>query len=243
MHSTSLHQSTTSPLRRISRRWLRPGFLWFAFDLLVPTALLYVLLWLGASLYLAILGSASLSAITALISYRRGTGRQSFAPFMLAMSLAAFAIALVTGSDRFLLARESVLTATVGLWFLASIWQERPLTYVFTKPLLERRFRNGPDWDVLWEHEPRFRRIWRVSSIMWAVATLIDAAVRVAMAYTLPVNAVPALQTALMLVTALLMQPVTWIYYQRSGLWGMVARPYPTMAESGHPDEEPLARP
>ena len=29
--------------------WLRPGLTWFGFDLLAPTALLYVLLWLGCS--------------------------------------------------------------------------------------------------------------------------------------------------------------------------------------------------
>ena len=58
---------------------------------------------------------------------------------MLAMALAGFALALVTGNDRFLLAKESVLTALVGCWFLASIWAERPLTYQFTRPLLEGR--------------------------------------------------------------------------------------------------------
>jgi hypothetical protein len=203
--------------------WLRPGTLWFAFDLLVPTALIYVVLWAGFSLYLALLASAGLSAVTALVSYRRGSGGQRFAPYMLAMALAGLAIALVTGSDRFLLAKESVLTTIVGSWFLVSIWQERPLTYRFTKPLLEGR-RGFPDtsWEALWEREPRFRRTWRVSSTMWAVATFADAALRVVMAYILPVAAVPALQTGLMIATVLLMQPVTWIYYARAGLWRML---------------------
>jgi hypothetical protein len=197
--------------------------LWFAFDLLVPTALVYVVLWGGGSLYLALLASAGLSAVTALVSYRRGTGGQRFAPYMLAMALAGLAIALVTGSDRFLLAKESVLTALVGAWFLVSIWQERPLTYRFTKPLLEGRLGfQGVSWESLWTREPRFRRIWRVSSAMWAMATFADAALRVVMAYTLPVATVPALQTSLMLVTVLLMQPVTWIYYAKSGLWRML---------------------
>jgi hypothetical protein len=212
-------------------RWLRPGLIWFAFDLLAPTALLYVVLWRGGSLYGALLASATLSAASALVSYRKGAGNSRFAPYMLAMTLAGFAIALVTGSDRFLLAKESVLTAMLGLWFLLSIWHERPLTYQFTRPLLEGRswFQHGPAWDLLWEREPRFRRTWRVSSLIWAMALFLDAGLRVVMAYTLPVNAVPALQTGLMLVTTMLMQPTTWIYYQRSGLWAMVARPYPVV--------------
>jgi hypothetical protein len=221
-------QSTTPmPLRIMKPRsrpaWLRPGLLWFAFDLIVPTALIYVVLWAGGSLYLALLASASLSAVTALVSYRRGTGGQRFAPYMLAMALASLAIALVTGSDRFLLAKESVLTSLVGAWFLISIWQERPLTYRFTRPLLEgRRGLPGTSWEAMWAREPRFRRIWRVSSAMWAVATFADAALRVLMAYTLPVESVPVLQTGLVIATTLLMQPVTWIYYSRAGLWRML---------------------
>src|SRR5262245_38230014 len=164
--------------RRGPRRpaWPRPVQLWFTFDLLAPTALVYVLLWRGSSLYVALLASASVSAVTALVSYRRGTGNQRLAPYMTALSLAGLGVALVTGSDRFLLAKESILTATVGCWFLVSIWMARPLAYQFARPLLEGRFGlRGPSWELLWEREPRFRRIWRVSSAMWAVATLNEA--------------------------------------------------------------------
>jgi hypothetical protein len=207
--------------------WPRPGLLWFGFDLIAPTVLLYVLIWGGASLYAALLASASVSAVSALVSYWRGGSNGRFAPYMLAMALASFAIALVTGSDRFLLAKESVLTALVGCWFLASIWSERPLTYRFTRPLLEGRIgRGGAPWEVLWTREPRFRRIWRVSSAMWAGVTLIDAVIRVVMAYTLPVNVVPAMQTGLLVATTLLMQVVTNVYYLRAGLWPLVHRPY-----------------
>jgi hypothetical protein len=223
MHSSPITgQTTTQPAPRSPRR-LRPGLLWFAFDLLGPTALVYVLLWRGASLYVALLASAAVSAVSSLVSYRRGTGNQRLAPYMLALSLAGLGVALVTGSDRFLLAKESVLTAAVGCWFLGSIWTARPLAYQFARPLLEGRFGNhGPSWELLWEQEPRFRRIWRVASVMWAVATLTDAVVRVVMAYTLPVRAVPALQTGLMIATTLLMQLVTGVYYARAGLWPLV---------------------
>ncbi len=214
--------TTARPERRRFSRFNR-RLVWFAFDLLVPTALLYALLWLGSSLYLALLGSATLSAVTAVVSYWRGTGRQRFAPVMLALALAAFGVTLITGSDRFLLARESVLTAVVGGWFLSSIWKERPLTYVFTRPLLEGRFgTTGRKWEPIWEREPRFRRIWRVSSVMWAVALFIDAALRVVLAYTLPVNTVPISQTGLMIATMLVMQVVTNFYYVRAGLWSIV---------------------
>lgn len=204
-------------------RWLRPGLLWFAFDLLAPTALIYVLLWLGSSLYIALLASASLSALSALVSHFRGTGKQGLAPHMLAFSLASFGVALVAGSERFLLAKESVLTAMVGVWFLSSLWRARPLTYALTRPLLERRIRGkGRSWEALWAREGRFRRMWYVSTVIWGAAMLADAALRVVIAYTLPVAVVPALQTALILATVLLLQFVTNAYYVSAGLWRML---------------------
>jgi hypothetical protein len=221
--STTTRPPTPSRSHRRRPGWLGLGPLWFAIDLLVPTALLYVLIWLGYSLYFALLASASISAVTALVSFRRGSGRQSFAPVMLALALAGFGVALITGSDRFLLARESVLTAIVGAWFLRSIWNERPLTYVFTRPLLEGRFgTEGRRWEPIWEREPRFRRIWRMSSLMWAVALFIDAVLRVVIAYTLPIYTVPISQTGLMIVTMLVMQVVTNVYYVRAGLWRLI---------------------
>src|SRR6188472_3589794 len=97
--STAITQrpESKSGLKRPS--WLWPGLLWFGFDLLVPTALVYVLLWGGSSLYVALLASAAVSAVSALVSYRRGTGNQRLAPYMLALALAGFAVALITGSD------------------------------------------------------------------------------------------------------------------------------------------------
>lgn len=61
--------------------------------------------------------------------------------------------------------------------------------------------------------------MWQVTTRIWGAAFLLDAAVRVAMAYALPVNDVPALAGALWLVTFLLLQIVTNVYLSRSGLW------------------------
>jgi hypothetical protein len=77
----------------------------------------------------------------------------------------------------------------------------------------------GRSWDGLWELHPRFRRMWQVTTLIWGAAFLLDAAVRVVMAYALPVNDVPALAGALWLVTFLLLQIITNVYLSRSGLW------------------------
>jgi hypothetical protein len=57
-----------------------------------------------------------------------------------------------------------------------------------------------------------------MSTVLWAAGLLADAAVRVVMAYTLPVALVPGLSGALWPVTFVLLQVITNVYYLRAGL-------------------------
>ncbi|KAA2258027.1 hypothetical protein F0L68_23870 [Solihabitans fulvus] len=192
-------------------------------DLVLPLALYYVLRAVGVSVYLTLLITAAVPAVFAgyrLVRQRRLDG---LAVYMTVMVLLAAAVSLVAGDERFLLAKEAVATGVTGLWFGASVWARRPLTFLFSRPMLERRVKIGPpglSWDELWELVPGFRRIWRVSSVLWAVALLADAVLRVIMAYTLPVDAVPALGTALYVGTSLAVMVITNIYYVIAGLFG-----------------------
>lgn len=233
-----IDQQTTLTIRRLAprrarHRWLRPGAIWFAADIVVPTLLVYLLLWAGAGLYLALLASAALSAVSAGVAWWRGTGSQRFAREMLLLALGSLAVSSLTGSDRFLLAKESVLTAAVGVGFLASLRSARPLSYQLTRPLLEGRRGWRSDWERIWEREPRFRHIWRVSTVLWSVVLLADASLRVVIAYTLPVDLVPALQTGLMIATTVLMQFVSWAYYIRAGLLPLAREPWAARQATG----------
>jgi hypothetical protein len=58
--------------------------------------------------------------------------------------------------------------------------------------------------------------------VMWSAATMLDAVLRVVIAYTMPIDAVPGTQLALFIITLLLMQVVTNVYYARAGLWTLI---------------------
>jgi hypothetical protein len=115
---------------------------------------------------------------------------------------------------------------------LISLLGNRPLTFLFSRPLLEgrrlpdprtrRRTRTTHSWDELWRRMPRFRRVWRVTTVIWGAALPIDAALRVVMAYTLPLDAVPGLGAALWPTTFILLQVVTNVYFARAGMWHML---------------------
>ncbi|MEU1624736.1 VC0807 family protein [Streptomyces sp. NPDC020096] len=206
-------------------------------DIGLPLLLFYGLRAAGVGTYPALVAAALAPAASAVLQLLRDRRLDGMAIFVAAIMLLGLAASLVTGSTRFMLARDGWVTAVAGLWFLASVRARQPLVFHGARPLLEGRFRSdGTSWDVLWEREPAFRRIWRVSTVIWAVAMLADAAVRVVMAYTLPVDSVPALGAVLWPVTLLLLQVVNGVYYEVAGLWRITGGP---LRDGGRADGSP----
>ena len=218
--------SPSGPAQRSRRR------LWFAlvFDVAVPIALYYVLRGAGASVWLALVAGAAVPALTSLagvITRRRADALSVSVMIMLLLSAAA---SLLTGSPRVLLSRDGWLTGAWAAWFFLSLRARRPVTYAFSRPLLEGRRVFDPatrrwvapaagSWEDLWDSEPRFRHIWRVTTVIWGAATLADAITRIVMSWTLPVSVVPALGGALWPVTFVVLQVITNVYFARSGFW------------------------
>ena len=188
-------------------------------DFGLPVAAYYVLRALGAEVYLSLLVGTLISVSSGLVSLVRTRRLDGMSAYMTAMMLGSVGVALLTGSTRFLLAKEALLTGVTGAWFIASLWSRRPLAYLFSRPLIEGRFRWPSNWDELWERAPRFRRMWRVSSVLFGIGTLLDAAARVVMAYTLPPDMVPALGTLLYAATTVVLLVVVNVLYIASGVY------------------------
>ncbi|MEY9843956.1 hypothetical protein ABH940_001020 [Streptacidiphilus sp. BW17] len=208
----------------------------FVGDFAAPTAMFYVLRAAGVGLYLTLVLSAVLPAGFAVVRWLRSRETDGLALYMLSMLVLSALVSLISGSPRFLLAREGWLTGVTGAWFIASVWATRPLAFLYTRPILEgrRRMADIPgDWDELWERLPRFRRVWKVGSVLWGIALLGDSAVRVIMAYTLPVDSVPGLGTLLYVVTSVVLIVITNIYYVVSGLYYSGSRLYDPLREAG----------
>ncbi len=203
------------------------------FDLVVPLALFYGLRSAGVGMYLALLAGALASGVTAVVVVATQRRMDAIAVFVVTTMLLSVGVSLLTGSTRFLLAKEGWLTAVTGVWFFGSLWARRPLAYQFSRPLLEGRLGWPADWDSVWERAPRFRRMWRISTALWGAGTLLDSAARVIMAYTLPVDTVPALSSAMYAVTSVVLIAVTNIYYRAAGAYApdsALYRPQPARA-------------
>ncbi|MFE9426851.1 VC0807 family protein [Kitasatospora sp. NPDC006697] len=218
----------------MKRPWVVRGIR-IVVDLGIPTALFYGLRAFGLSIYLTLVIAAVLPAAVAVVRLLRSGKIEGLALFMMSVMLISTVVSLIDGSPQFLLARGAWMTGIAGFWFIGSAWATRPLAFHYTRPVLEHRTRivSIPgDWDELWERLPKFRRIWRIGSILWGISLLGDSAARVVMAYTLPANLVPALGNVLYLVTSLVLIVITNIYYVGAGLYDRRSRLYAPLAQA-----------
>ena len=101
--------------------------------------------------------------------------------------IAGVATSGLTNNPAFAVAKESLFTAVFGLVFLGSLLRARPLIFQ-----LARQYSTGDDpaaiaaWDALWERPP-FRRTIRIMTAVWGCALLLEAGLRVVVAFALPV--------------------------------------------------------
>jgi hypothetical protein len=189
-------------------------------DVAAPLAVFYLLHALGVPDVPALLASAVPPLVNAIVTAVRERRVEVIATAVLVVTLLSLVMSLLgSGGPRELLARGAWLTAPFGLWTLATASRRiarRPLTFVVTREMLSGK---AATLDGLWDTEPRFRRAWRHITIAWGITALADSAARIVMAATLPVAWVPALDTALTVVTIVALQPVTLFFLWRSGCW------------------------
>ena len=199
-------------------------------DIGAPIGLYYGLRAAGMSNLVALGAGAVVPAVGVIVQLVTRRRLDGVGGVVVVSVLATIALSLITDSSRFLLARDGFITAMWGLWFLSTLrarWARRPAAFALARPLMEgRRAFGSASWDQLWADEPGFRRIWRVSTIVWGVGLLADAVLRVLMSYTLPIAVVPALAGALWPVTFIAIQLVTNVYYHRAGLYRLLGAPW-----------------
>ncbi|MFD1277112.1 VC0807 family protein [Streptomyces kaempferi] len=169
---------------------------------------------LGADEITSLLVSGSAPALHTLYSAVRHRKVDALGVFTITLLAVSALASVVTASPRIVLARNSLFTALAGVWLLVTLFTARPFTYQAVKALLPGR---GERLESLWEQDVAFRRVWRAVTVLWGLGLLADALLRLIMAYTLPVDSVPALDAALYAATWIVLQVVTQIALYRSG--------------------------
>lgn len=196
-------------------------------DLVVPIVGFYILRAIGVDSVPALIFACVPTAVAICVRAVRQRKVDVLGIFVMAVLAGSLVLTFVTGSPRALLAREGWFTGAIGAGFIATLWFSRPLAFsiarAILKPLPLASTLRVSIWDELWNSNDRFRRIWRVATVMWGVGLIADAIIRVIMAYTLPVDVVPALSGGLWAVTFVALQIIQQAYFARVGLWASLS--------------------
>ena len=147
------------------------------------------------------------------VNFVRKRRLDGFGLLILATIAVGVALALSSGDARFALVKESFLTGAFGLFLLASMFGQRPFMFYSGRKFATDGTPAGlKAWDGYWVKSATFRRSNRVMTVVWGVAFLAEAAIRVVAAYTLATSTVVALSAVVPLAVIALLMAWTFRY-------------------------------
>ncbi|MGW5715477.1 VC0807 family protein [Amycolatopsis sp. NPDC003865] len=180
----------------------RGGLTMLLRDVALPMALYYVLRSFEVDALWALLVSAVPPVLRTgyvLVRHRR---IDPVSAFVLAVLLVNAAVAVFSGDARLLLVRSAWLTLPLGAVMLASlVVGRRPLLFRAVCALQPAR---AGSLDRLWGVSRAFRERWRSATLWWGAGCLLLGCAVVVMAFTLPVDVVPFLDSVLTVGSVLL---------------------------------------
>ncbi|MHA6798498.1 VC0807 family protein [Bounagaea algeriensis] len=186
-----------------------------ALDVLVPVLVYYVLRSVGLSEWLALLAGAAAPAVRAgwaLIRHRTLNWFPTAALVVLAVSTT---MSFIADSPRFLLAKDGIIKAAIGAVVLGTLAADRPIMYTVSRAFVGMAGHSPNGWDRQWDSSARFRRIWRVVTVIWGASALASAAAKVLFACTLPIDVVPAISIVQWAAVLVGLNAVTQLYLRR----------------------------
>jgi intracellular septation protein A len=174
-------------------------------DVGLPTLAYYLLHWNGASDWTALLAGAVVSGVMLVVEAIKARRLEVFSGFMLCIFAAGLLATLISGDARMMIVKDSVVTAVVGLAFGISALTRKPLIY-----FAARKSHPQPEaFEATYDSTPAMRGKFKLMSATWGVGFLIEAAIRVVLAYQLPVSTMVWLSHVLMFGTIGLLALIT----------------------------------
>jgi len=211
--------AATSESERTLREDVLAGVVVLVVDVAIPVAAYYALRAAGVDQVAALLLSGVPPAIRVAAELARHRTLDKLGLIVL-VSLALSALCALSSADpRGLLIRNALIGLPIAIWMLWSIDARRPLTYEVGTSLLPSRER---EMERAWSASAGFRRVFRRLALAWGVGGLVNAAAGLAIALTLPVDAVPGLDAAILLAGTLALSGITLLALVRAGATRLV---------------------
>ncbi|WP_040816065.1 VC0807 family protein [Nocardia concava] len=201
-HTTVVNAPQGAETRPNLVRMLAPT----ARDIGVPLAAYYALHWAGYSDFAALLAGAVFSGVMVLIEVVRARRIDFMSALILGGFVFGIVSSMISGDARMMIVRDSFTTAVIGAAFAGSALIGKPLTYLAARKAFAGSPQKLAEMQYKYDTIPAIRRTHNRIAGMWGVGLLGEAAVRIVLAYQLPIHTMAWLSSVLMIgITAVLM--------------------------------------
>lgn len=193
-----------------------------AVNLVAPLAVFYGLRAAGVDQWLAlVLGviPPGIRAVQTIVTRRR---IDPLAVFALGILVISVAVSFVAGGPRLLLAKDGWMTGVAGIGILATLlWT--PFYFHAIRSFTPSATRERAE--AAWHESPSFRHVMRVATAIWGVGLVLDAGVRVVLAYSLPIDSVPLISGLQYVVVFVALEVSSQLYVRRKAGPDLAAKP------------------
>jgi hypothetical protein len=181
----------------------------------VPLGTYYAARAFGVGLVPALIVSSVVPAVRTvyglLRSRRDGAGSRTgggLAPLILAVNVVGLVTTFITGDPRLMIAKDGLVSSAIGIGILVSVVRGRPAMSAGLRPFLTRgNTAREAAWEALRTGSGQvgtagsaaFRRSEMAHSTVWGAALVLECAMRVVGAYTLPLDTMAWLPTVLLI--------------------------------------------
>jgi hypothetical protein len=170
-------------------------------DVAVPLGSYYLLRAAGCGLVTSLALSSIAPAARTVFGLVRNRTLNGLATLIVAVNVVSIAISFWSGDPRIMLAKDGVVSSTIGIAILISAFAGQPLMTAGLRPfLIKGDAAKEAAFNRLAASSPRFRRLERMFSLIWGVFLIGECVTRVICAFTLPVGTMVWLGTVIMLV-------------------------------------------
>ena len=213
--SSSTPADTTAAPQPAAELMAAPGFgtmlRGLGWDVGPPLVAYYALHLAGVGDTTALLAATAIAVVRILWVAVRQRSLNLFATVMLVVFGLGLLLSFVSGDPRFMLLKNSIVTAAVGCVFLATAVRGKPLTLAamesFT-PTHAEALREG------YRINPRIRRATKVSCAVWGIGLVAESVVRVPLVMMLPISVMVGLGEVLTIAAFAIL--TTWnVWYVR----------------------------
>jgi hypothetical protein len=185
------------------------------FDVAGPLVVYYSLRSGGLATVPALVLSGVLPAFGVALSVVRHRRLDAVGALVLAGIVVGTVLGIVSGSAHLVLLEGTVGTAAFGAACLGSLWAKRPLMFRFALEFVGADTPKGRDFADHWRYDG-FRHAFRVTTVVWGLAYLAEAAAQAAIVESASAGTAKATSTVMPLVVAAAV--ATWnVSYAKRG--------------------------